>query len=71
MKPNCIKCKHYYITFDQATPRGCRAYQIQSKQMPNQIIKAANSGQDCIGFQPKPERNANTKTKDLNDSKYW
>ncbi len=71
MKPNCMKCKHFYITFDQATPRGCRAYSIQSKQLPSSIIKAANRGQECLGFQAKPDRNAKAKTKDLNDAKYW
>lgn len=69
MKPNCMKCKHFYITYDQNTPRGCRAYGIQSKQLPSMIIKAANSGAECIGFTKKPEKNP--QTKNLNDSRYW
>jgi hypothetical protein len=69
MNPNCTKCKHFYITFDQSTPRGCRAYQIKSAQLPSVIVKNANNGAECIGFESKPGQ-ANNK-KNLNDTKYW
>ncbi|MDP7322141.1 MAG: hypothetical protein QF441_16170 [Bacteriovoracaceae bacterium] len=69
MKPNCMKCKHFYITYDQKTPRGCRAYKIQSQQLPSVIVKQANNGQDCIGFTPK--ENQQSKQKNYNDPKYW
>lgn len=69
MNPNCTKCKHYFITFDQRTPRGCRAYQIQSAQLPSTIVKRANNGGDCIGFEEKQNKKA--KPKNLNDAKYW
>ena len=68
MKPNCIKCKHYMITYDQKTPRGCRIYKIQSKQLPSLIVKQANNGADCLGFEEKEQKK---KAKDLNDSRYW
>jgi hypothetical protein len=69
MKPNCTKCKHYFITYDQKTPRGCRIYQIQSASMPSQIVKQANAGSDCIGFEAKPSKTP--KKKDFNDARYW
>ena len=69
MKPNCTKCKHYFITFDQSAPKGCRAYSIKSQALPSEIVKQANSGADCIGFTPK--ENTNKKGKNLNDDKYW
>lgn len=68
MKPNCIKCKHYFITFDQSAPKGCRIYKIKSTTMPSQIVKQANNGNDCLGFEQK-ETKANAK--DLNDPKLW
>ena len=69
MKPNCLKCKHYFITFNQDTPKGCRIYGIQSARLPSMIIKSANSGKECIGFKLKEMKKL--KSKNLNDDKYW
>jgi hypothetical protein len=69
MKPNCMKCKHYFVTFDPAVPKGCRIYGIKSMAMPSTVIKQANNGMDCIGFAPKADKKE--KTKNLNDDKYW
>ena len=69
MKPNCLKCKHYFITFNQQTPKGCRIYGIQSAQLPSIVVKSANNGSDCVGFQAKPDKKP--KSKNLNDDKYW
>lgn len=69
MKPNCRNCKHFFITYNQQTPNGCRIYQIQSKQLPSIIVKQANAGADCIGHEAKPSKTA--KSKDLNDPRLW
>jgi protein-arginine kinase activator protein McsA len=69
MSPNCIKCKHYFITFDQSAPKGCRVYNIKSQRLPSIIVKDANQGRECIGFEPKPVKEK--KEKNLNDDKYW
>lgn len=71
MKPNCNQCKHYFITFDQNAPKGCRAYQIKSKSLPSMVVKNANGGADCIGFEAKQKRNQNKSKVDLNDARYW
>lgn len=63
----CNNCKHYFITFDAKAPKGCKAYNIKSAQLPSQIVKMA-SGQECMGFSEKPKR---AEKKDYNDSKYW
>ncbi len=68
MKPNCRQCKHFYITFDQSMPYGCRKNQIKSKQLPSQVVKAANFGNECVAYEAKKNIN---KEKNLNDSKYW
>lgn len=54
-KANCSQCRHYYITWDQKTPYGCRQYGIQSKDQPANIVKAAGMG-ECQGFEPKKAR---------------
>lgn len=68
MKPNCHKCKHFYVTYDPQIPRGCKAYGIKTASIPSQVVKRANGGSECIGFEPKAEKE---KKKDLNDPKYW
>lgn len=65
-----MQCKHFYITFDQRTPKGCRAYGIQSAQLPSMVIKNATSGKGCIGFELKDRLKKKPK-KDLNDPRLW
>lgn len=68
MSPNCNKCKHYHITFDQSASKGCKLFGIKSNSMPSVIVKAAN-GTDCNGFELKDR--LKNKEKHLNDSKNW
>lgn len=70
MNKNCFNCKHYFITFDQSAPKGCRAYGIKSAQMPSQIVRSATLGQGCIGFELKDRLKKKPK-KDLNDPRLW
>jgi hypothetical protein len=52
MSPNCTRCEHYYITWDQKFPYGCRAMGFKSKEMPS-IAVLNNSGMDCLQFKAK------------------
>lgn len=52
-------------------PRGCRAYGIKTASVPSMVVKNANGGADCIGFEAKPKKDEGEKAKDLNDPKYW
>ncbi|MCT4642896.1 MAG: hypothetical protein N4A33_11455 [Bacteriovoracaceae bacterium] len=71
MKPNCNKCKHYFVTFDKYSPKGCRAYGIKTSVMPSQIVRQSNNGQECLGFELKDRLKNQKKEKDLNDPKNW
>lgn len=51
-KPICIKCRHYYITWDKVFPYGCRAMNFKSRQMPYLAVWES-SGADCLSFAPK------------------
>jgi hypothetical protein len=68
----CMKCKHYHVTFDSSSPRGCKLYGFKSAVMPYVIVKQS-SGHDCTSFEAKPSKNDNEKNekKDFNDPKYW
>lgn len=67
-KPNCSQCRHFYITWDQKTPNGCRRFGIQSKDRPSTIVAQAGLG-DCQGFEEKkkarPKQDLDLNRKDL------
>ena len=47
--PNCMRCKHYYITHDASMPYGCRAMKFKSAKNPAQVV-FASSGLHCQLF---------------------
>lgn len=47
--PECVKCMHYYVTYDPAKPYGCRAMGFKSRRLPAQVVYAA-SGLVCQLF---------------------
>lgn len=70
MSKNCNQCKHYFITFDQAAPKGCKAYGLKSKQMPSTIVRQVTNGSGCLGFELK-DRLKKKPEKNLNDPSLW
>lgn len=56
MKPNCNQCKHFFITYNQHTPKGCRVFKIQSASMPSLVVKNVNNGGECLGFEAKKNK---------------
>ncbi len=53
-KPDCFKCKYFYTTWDQRFPRGCRAYNFKTQQIPADYVFRA-SGQSCLKFEEKDD----------------
>ncbi len=51
-----MKCKHFFITYDQYAPKGCKLHNIKTTQMPSIIIKQANFGKECVGFEEKKKK---------------
>lgn len=49
---DCFKCKHFYVTWDRARPRGCKALKFKTKRLPSDVV-LATSGKDCLMFEPK------------------
>jgi hypothetical protein len=70
MSVPCLKCKHYYTTFEPDMPRGCRLYQFKSTQIPALVVKR-ESGEDCKGFTPRAKNQRPNGYKNLNDPKMW
>lgn len=50
--PDCLHCKHYVVTWESAQPRGCRAYEFKTAEMPSDLV-LASSGEPCQLFESK------------------
>jgi hypothetical protein len=49
---NCRECMSFYITWETATPYGCRAHGFKSAQIPSMVV-FSTSGEHCLLFRPK------------------
>ncbi|KUJ71954.1 uracil-DNA glycosylase [Thiomicrospira sp. WB1] len=49
---DCFQCQHFYITWDEANPRGCKAFGFKTTQMPSAVV-LESSGRPCLKFLPK------------------
>lgn len=65
----CMKCKHYQVTFEPNSPRGCKLYQFKSMVMPYILVKQS-TGHDCTSFEERKGEKLDSKV-DFNDPKYW
>lgn len=52
--PNCLKCVHYFVTWDKNFPRGCRAFGVKTRSMPSESVYRA-TGRHCPAFSPSPK----------------
>lgn len=50
--PNCLECRHYYVTWDVSFPYGCRAMDFKSRRRP-QLEVLDSSGAPCLRFEPR------------------
>ncbi len=50
--PVCRKCIHFFITYETATPYGCRAMNFKSKIVPSRVVYNS-SGIFCQLYSPK------------------
>ena len=54
-KINCFSCEHFYITYEQRYPYGCRIIGFKSVRMPS-IDVYVNSHIECGLFVQKEKR---------------
>lgn len=52
-RPPCLKCRHFFVTWDKSYPRGCRMFGIKTDRMPSERV-FETTGVDCPAFQPQP-----------------
>ncbi|HBG46233.1 MAG TPA: uracil-DNA glycosylase [Deltaproteobacteria bacterium] len=51
---NCFHCKHFYITWDEFFPKGCKALGFKSREAPSAVVQRS-SGMECQMFEHKKE----------------
>jgi len=51
--PNCLKCRHFYVSWDPSFPRACRVFGVKSRQMPSLAVYQA-TGRHCPAFERSP-----------------
>ena len=71
----CMRCKHYQVTFDPVSPRGCKLYKFKSAVMPHILVKQS-TGHECTSFEESAKKKDSEDRKeagkvDFNDPKYW
>ncbi len=59
-RPDCLHCKHYFVTWESDKPRGCHAYEFKSPEWPSQVV-LESSGADCQLFDHKRETRGRTR----------
>ncbi|WP_054032299.1 hypothetical protein [Desulfatitalea tepidiphila] len=47
---DCHKCRHYYVTWQESTPHGCRAMGFKSAQLPS-VVVYRSSGAGCLYYE--------------------
>jgi hypothetical protein len=50
---DCHRCHHYFVTWNPAFPHGCRGMGFKSRSLPNDAVRQATGGQDCLMFAPR------------------
>jgi hypothetical protein len=50
---DCHRCVHYFVTWDDHFPHGCRGMGFKSRRYPSEEVRQAMNGRDCRLFEPK------------------
>ncbi len=51
-KPDCSRCRHFFVTWETANPRACRAYGFRSASWPSGVV-LRESGSPCTLFEAR------------------
>ena len=51
--PDCLKCLHFFVTWDPAFPRGCRVFGVKTRNLPSLEVRSA-TGRDCPAYEDGP-----------------
>jgi hypothetical protein len=52
--PNCLRCRHFRVSWDARFPRACRVFEIKSRELPSLEVYRA-TGTHCPSFELSPK----------------
>jgi hypothetical protein len=52
---NCIRCEHFFVTWQKEFPKGCRLFKFKTKGMPSKTVFEA-TGKQCEHFAEKAKQ---------------
>jgi hypothetical protein len=52
--PNCLRCRHFAVSWDPRFPRACRVFDIKSPDLPSHVVYRA-TGYHCPVFERNPK----------------
>lgn len=58
-KVDCLKCKHYLVTWDARYPRGCKLFGFKGSIMPS-IMVYKSTGAMCQNYMRRQMQSSNT-----------
>ncbi len=50
--PDCLKCAHFFVTWEPEFPRGCRVFGVKTRNMPSWEVRSA-TGTNCPAFEAR------------------
>jgi hypothetical protein len=53
LRIDCRRCRHYFVTWDEKFPHGCRRMGFKSRRAPNDEVRCAMNGRACRLFEQK------------------
>jgi len=53
---DCHKCEHYYVTWENDFPHGCRAMGFKSRQLPIIVVRSSTPEMECLLFKKKEKK---------------
>ncbi|TVQ36166.1 MAG: hypothetical protein EA384_14835 [Spirochaetaceae bacterium] len=51
--PDCLTCRHFFVTWDKRYPRGCRIFEIKSRELPSLVV-LRSTGRRCPSYERSP-----------------
>ena len=56
--PDCLRCRHFKVTWEPAFPRSCLLFGIKCRNLPAMEV-FLSTGKHCFAFEAREERTAN------------
>jgi hypothetical protein len=53
---DCHRCEHYFVTWDEQRPHGCRAMGFKSRSFPSALVRSCSDGMACRLYAEKSRR---------------